>query len=183
MKVEDINNLNGHISPKNVATLQKYIHLTSEMMKGEMITVCDIGTNTGKSAIAIASAVDKIRVATVDPLNPPQLYAQLYSSDVNKKIKFYKMTSEEYYPLCPQLDTCFIDGLHEYQGVKNDIMGIVAKVKKGHYVMFHDTNLYSDTIGRAVKEGEGVYYDFVELCEGEVVGNDKAAAIYVGRRI
>jgi hypothetical protein len=183
METEAINKLFGHISPKNVATLQKYIRLTSEMMKGEMITVCDIGTCVGKSAIAMASAVDKIRVVTIDPLDPPQLYNQLYSSDVNKKIKFYKMTSEEYYPLCPQLDTCFIDGLHEYQGVKNDILGIVSKVKKGHYVMFHDTNLYDNTIGKAVAEGEGIYYDFVELCEGEVVGNDKAAAIYVGRRI
>ena len=39
METTEINKLFGHVSPKNVATLQKYVRLTSEMMDGKMIRV------------------------------------------------------------------------------------------------------------------------------------------------
>jgi predicted O-methyltransferase YrrM len=145
--------------------------------------VLDIGTCAGKSAIAMALAAPNVRVTTIDPQPNPCLSDQLEQCGVSNRVTFLQVTSEEYAKECPPLDLCFIDGLHTYAGVRHDIEQIATKVRPGGYILIHDTNLYADAIGRAAKEFEGKVYEFIEEAEGEEFGADKAASVYVGRRL
>lgn len=178
----NLDNLVGHISHKNIETLKKYTKLNLEINDGP-ITVVDVGTCAGKSAIAMASVSKKVSVITVDPTPDPRFYDQVLETDTMNQIKLIKTKSEDFYNQCPKIQGCFIDGIHNYEGVKNDIFGIVDKVESGYYVMFHDTNLYFDTIGKAVNEFEGTCYKLIEICDGEAEKYDKAASIYVARKI
>lgn len=188
MEIEKLIHLVGHISPKNIATLQRYTRKNLELFKNNYeegnMQIADIGTCAGKSAIAMALVDESIFVHTVDPLPAPSLFTQIEDSGIKDQIAFYKMTSNQFGPQCPNIHGCFIDGLHTYQGVVDDINNVVSRVIPGYYVMFHDVNLYSDTIGKAVSDYENVVYEKIEVCEGEDFGdNDKAASIYVGRKL
>jgi len=174
MTTEELNNLPGHISLENIFTLQKYLG------KGLII---DVGTCMGKSAICIEDT--GAEVLTCDPLfnaSESQL-EELNERLKGKRIKFFRETSEEFgLKHCPIIDGCFIDGVHNYIGVKSDIEGIVTKVRPGGYVLFHDANLYSNTIPVAIKEFEGILYEFVEEAGGRL-DDPKEGSIWVGKRI
>ena len=185
MKLKDIQY--STISDENVKTLQKYVKKVASGVKRNILAV-DIGTASGKSAISMAMAVDNIIVLTVDPrkeceVNLIRNYKML---DVDSdKITFYDDTSEEFgKDWCPEeIDICFIDGLHTYHGVVCDIENVVSKVKKGGYVMFHDYNLYKNSVGKAIDEFEGKLYKKVEEADGGENEGKKTGSIYVARRI
>jgi len=50
-----------------------------------------------------------------------------------------------------ELDFCFIDGAHDYDSVKADILAWIPKVKPGGYLFCHDYGLFSG-VTRAVDE-------------------------------
>lgn len=172
LSLDELHNLPGHISKENIETLQKYLN------EG---TVVDVGTCVGKSAIVMAN--EGAHVLTCDPLPNPEAKNKIEGFD----IEMFVETSEDFGKNhCPDvIDGCFIDGVHNYDGVKTDIENIASKVKVGGYILFHDLNLYPNTIPAAVKEFEGSLYQFVE----EVGGNDgtngepREGSMWVGRRI
>lgn len=167
MTLDELDNLPGHISKGNILTLQKYLNHG---------IVVDIGTCAGKSAIS--EAVAGAQVQTCDPFPNPQAEELIKPFDIT----LFKETSEEFAKHCPEIDGCFIDGVHNYLGVKTDIEGIVTKVKKGGYVLFHDCNLYSNTIRVAVDEFNGKLYEFIEEVGGRTE-DPKEGSMWVGRRL
>ena len=65
------------------------------------------------------------------------------------------------------LDFCFVDGSHEYEDVKKDILAYLPKVKKGGILAGHDYDKIWDGVIRAVDEilgqveiinGSWIYY-------------------------
>ncbi len=53
------------------------------------------------------------------------------------------------------IDFCFIDGSHEYEDVKKDILAYLPKVKKGGILAGHDYDKIWDGVIRAVDETLG----------------------------
>ena len=81
-------------------------------------------------------------VETIARANLRGLPVNVLKGESLKLVKKYKNKS---------LDFVFIDGSHEYEDVKADILAWKKKVKKGGFIGGHD---YSDheTVNRAVKE-------------------------------
>ena len=180
--IDKIAKLAGRVTRENIETIQKYTKLASQ--EGKKTIGVDIGTLGGQSAIAMALAVDDIKVYTMDPIASPAISEQIKKMGAEKKIQFYPMTSSEFTPLCPnQIDICFVDGVHSYLGVKADIENIGLKVRLGGYLLFHDCNLYFNTIKKAVEENVDKYYEFIEEVGGTFTEKDKQGSIWVGRRI
>lgn len=177
MKVED---LNGRITKENIETLQKYVSKLLET--SESVTAVDIGTLGGMSAIAVAVVSPKVTVHTMDPNHNPTIDEQIKLMGVEDQIHYYQMASEDWSSQCPDsIDFLFIDGQHNYAGVKSDLEKIGVKVRKGGYIIFHDNNLYNNTIGTAIKEFENVYYKFIEETGGSL--EERQGSTWVGERI
>lgn len=173
-----INEWPGHLSDENIETLQKY----AKLMEG---VVVDIGTMAGKSAFSIALGNPWLLVMTVDPTDATARIEEGKDCFGVDNVEYFQMTSEEFgSSVCPEvIGGCFIDGQHNYFGVKIDIKLIAEKVRPGGYVMFHDCNLYFNTIGKAVDEYEGKLYQKISETGGYIIGNKKSGSIYTARRI
>lgn len=180
MKLNDIIN-SGSISEQNAKTLQYYVCDLADKTE-EMITVLDLGTGRGTSAIAMALAAPNVKVLTVDPAKHDTTLSAFKEFGLDDRIVYYEMTGDDFSPLCPVLDACFIDAYHSYVPVLEDIKNFATKVKKGGYVMFHDRNLYDNTVGMAIDEFEGKLYTLVEEVGGSLV-EPIEGSVYVGRRI
>lgn len=179
----NLNDLPGYVDGENIATFQKYVQVVVDSQ--DEVVVVDIGTLGGKSAISMAVVSDKVIVHTIDPTEDlwERIEPSVKKFGVEDRVKFYNMTSEEFGKNhCPPvIDVVFVDGLHDYKGVKGDIELICKKVRRGGYIMFHDKNLYGNTIGTAIKEYEGDVYAFIEEVGGSVP--DRSGSVYVGRRL
>ena len=179
MKVEE---LKGRISKENIKTLQKYVQKVLKVRT--MPFIVDIGTLGGMSAITMAVVSPDVTVYTIDPNCSPAIKEQCEAMEVSDRVHYYQMNSEEFAPICPEeIDLCFIDGQHDYLGVKADIENIGIKVRKGGFILFHDVNLYFNTIGKAVREFDGIHYKFVEEVGGLWTEDEKQGSIWVGERI
>lgn len=70
-----------------------------------------------------------------------------------------------------KLDLLFIDGDHSYDGVKKDYYNHVEFVKKGGYIIFHDTDSYPE-VGKFVNELKA---ERNIMFVGEYIGEGKTA--------
>ena len=177
MKIEDTIS-SGSVSVNNIRTLQEYAKKVSLSMVKPIVV--DIGTSVGTSAIALALAMPHIRVLTVDPNYNGKSTENFKGMGVADRITYFQMTSEEFSKTCPLIEMCFIDGEHSYAGVKRDIEGIVKKVRRGGYVLFHDRNLYFNSVGKAIEEYEDELYAFIKETDGRIE-DPKEGSVYVGR--
>lgn len=58
-------------------------------------------------------------------------------------VEFYNMNSQDYYNNNDEkFDIIFIDGDHEYDGVKLDYENCVGRLNEGGYLVFHDTHSF-----------------------------------------
>lgn len=172
----NVSDMDGHLCDNNIATIQKYTRMITE----NNIVGVDIGTLNGKSAAAMASARDDIQVYTIDPLHHPLLDSQIKEYE---NIIFLQIPSIEYRPTKAHI--VFVDGFHGYREVSDDINNICSKVVPGGYILFHDYNLYSNTIGKAVDENEGIVYKKIGIDIGlkPPKKNYERADIYIARKI
>jgi len=53
-----------------------------------------------------------------------------------------------------EIDLLFVDGVHSYNGVKNDINWFKGHMADGGVVIFHDYYLYRNTVGKAIDEAK-----------------------------
>lgn len=178
---KSLNNLTGYLSEGNINTLQKYVKLATDYFPS--VVIVDIGTCAGKSAISMAIVnKKKVQVLTVDPSPHASFQDNVDSMGVGDTIYQFEESSVDFGKHnCPKIQICFIDGIHSYQGVKDDIEGIAKKVVSGGWVMFHDANLY-DGVRKAIEEYEGKYYQFIEEVGGRTEA-PKEGSVYVARRI
>lgn len=63
------------------------------------------------------------------------------NSDIS--VGFYNMNSKDYFENYNEIfDIIFIDGDHEYEGVKLDFDNCIDRIPEGGYLVFHDINSY-----------------------------------------
>jgi predicted O-methyltransferase YrrM len=134
----------------------------------------EIGSYKGKSTafmcVEIANSVKKIRFECIDPmelmggyLNMPQDEKDGYSFEeftqrlesVKDHYKLNRMTSNDAVKLYEDgsIDFLLIDGDHSYQGVYDDIVNYLPKMRSGGLIVGDDA--YDERIVRALADAAG----------------------------
>ncbi len=115
--------------------------------------IVDIGTAAGGSALIMAMASKPtVRVFTIDPAHNENFVENINKFNLSDKIEYLNFTSIKSFDNWNlEIDLLFIDGVHNYDGVKSDFETFGSKVKKGGVVAFHDIFLHDD-IGKYTEE-------------------------------
>jgi len=124
-------------------------------LKGDIL---EIGSYGGKSSAAIVAGNESSRtkgiVWLVEPFPQPSKETFLnnfYIQRLNKHIRLVDKTSEEARKLIDtQFKFIFIDGKHDYEYVKKDILLWQDLLKEGGIIAFHDR--YFEGVSKATKE-------------------------------
>lgn len=141
-------------------THDSYIDILGEKAKEveEDGTIVDIGTCEGRTAFAMAvCSKPSVKVYTIDPTPNLRFYEHRKKLGVEAKIEIIEKRSQDINWGIP-IDLLFHDGLHTYYGVKDDIEKYCPFVKKDSWIIFDDYPNYKNTIGKAVDEYEGKFY-------------------------
>ena len=119
-------------------------------------TIVDIGTCAGSSAFIFAFASKpSVKVFTMDPNRSEKFFYDWERLGFLEKLTYYQQTSEAFAKdFNGKIDLLFVDGVHSYRGVGNDINWFKKHMVDGGIIMFHDYYLYRNTIGRAINEAE-----------------------------
>lgn len=149
--------LQQHCRPDQVLSSQLGLMDLINYLPGK-ITMVEVGSYAGESALIFLNNPRVERFYSVDPwmsgyddsdpastlleqLPIEEEYDYRLSPHLasGRAVK-YKMTSLEGATLFKEgsLDFVYIDGLHTYEGVKNDINAWLPKIKKGSHIAGHD---------------------------------------------
>jgi len=79
--------------------------------------------------------------------DPTKVRAHFSRFGVEDRIEHHKMTSEEFFKAydrkgLPPIDIAFIDGNHSYDDVRHDFVAAMGRMRKGGFILLHDTNIY-----------------------------------------
>lgn len=134
---------------KGLESLIKEIQLTQDTSK---MTMVEIGSYAGESTVVFAKHFKK--VIAIDPFiegydeKDPTCYCAPLSTVVyeafKERTKFFnnivhiKKTSDDAVEDIDKVDFVYIDGNHEYEQVKKDILNYLPKIKKGAFIGGHD---------------------------------------------
>lgn len=149
--------------------------------------IVDIGTFHGSSAFAMALGSDpSVHVYTVDPFDDPAFYRIRKEFGLEDRVIFYKKTGEEVSKDWDiPIDMLFIDAIHNYDGVKQDLGFFGVHVKKGGLILAHDYYLYNgirEAIDESVANGfmeKLEIYDSIDKKDKE----PKIMGLFVGRKL
>ncbi len=128
-------------------------------------SVLEIGTQSGCSALTMSLAQrdnqDEVDILCIDPFYPCgdnngletlSEWHRLIRGGGMHGVNLALTTSELFIPLInKKFDLIFVDGSHDYENVKVDCLLSLRSLKKGGYVVAHDTSIY-DGVKRAVVE-------------------------------
>lgn len=149
--IADINEVHGFLSGYQIAIMWDF----ASRIRGEMV---EIGVFKGKTSLALLAGADlsEFSLTCVDPFfgSPEHQGIDIKAGDttrpefefnINKNgfkgdVEILQMTSLEASKLHTDnsLDAVFIDGLHDYENVKLDILVWLPKLKKGGIMIGHD---------------------------------------------
>ena len=106
----------------------------------------DIGTGSGLSAYSIAQN-GKGMIFSMDVKLRPIAKLIAGDFDYDKRINFYEMTSDSFFREVdmPKPDFIVIDGSHDYDDVKNDLLNSFKILNKGGYIVCDDYERYNGT--------------------------------------
>ena len=148
---------------RDAAGTEGLLDLIKELGDNSNKRMIEIGSFVGESTVLFAQSFGS--VTAIDPFikgydhKDPTSYSfdfdDVYQSYLDRtkdytNIKTLKMTSNEGYEALKfnEFDFIYIDGLHTYEGVKNDITNFLRLVRKGGAIGGHDyTNKYEHLIG------------------------------------
>lgn len=155
--------------PKGIAGLTR---LCEDCYGG---TLVEVGSFAGESAVVFAQSGKFIRIICVDPWGSiegelPELAQWYLDYDMDAVerefdertapypvIEKRKMTSEEAAEdMDYRVNMVYIDAVHEYEFVKQDIELWTPKVRSGGWICGHDYSLRFPGVVRAVNEAFGV---------------------------
>lgn len=131
--------------------------LLAELLRGRW--VLEIGTGLGVATRVIAAATERIITVDIDPWVKENIVPTLpehvqFVSDIDS-IKVLHW-----------FDAAFVDGLHSYQAVMQDIVNVRRLVKRGGLLIFHD--LYLPPVEQALIDS-GVAFTHVQSAAGIAV--------------
>jgi len=136
------------------------------------IVMVEIGCYSGDSTSIFASDNNIKMIHAIDPWQngyddsdgasksrPMELVEKMFDQKMaphKDKLKKYKMPGDEAVDKFEDesLDLVYIDGNHQYEAVKNDIIKWLPKVKKTGYITGHD--IKRDSVRKAVHEVLGI---------------------------
>lgn len=146
------------------------LNLINELGDVSDKTMIEIGSFIGESTIIFANyfkhvnAIDPFK-PNYDPLDPTSNFNfdDVYEEFKNRiepkkeKVTIHRMLSDDAVKLLNKnkYDFIYIDGLHTYDGVKNDIINYLPLVKKGGVIGGHDfgtSHKHLTGVTEAVKE-------------------------------
>jgi SAM-dependent methyltransferase len=118
--------------------------------------VLEIGTAKGNAAIAIGQALEDNKkgiLYTIDPIEQELVHIAIKKSGLKKRINYLIDYSVSIIPQLnlKKLDFVFIDGDHSYENCSADFNIIKPYLYPGSIVVFHDSILFPDGVGRVVK--------------------------------
>ncbi|HUL96415.1 MAG TPA: class I SAM-dependent methyltransferase [Usitatibacter sp.] len=78
---------------------------------------------------------------------PGKVRAHFDRFGVAERVRHLRLTSAEFFKSyenlgLPDIDVAFIDGNHSYEDVRHDFLAALGRMKKGGYMLLHDTNIY-----------------------------------------
>jgi len=145
--------VNRKINEEEIKLLKHYASLIED--GGNIL---DVGTCEGGSAFALAiGSYPSVNIYTIDPTPNPRFLDHRLNLGFVEKVRLIQKKSQDADWNLP-IDLIFHDGLHTYEGVREDIEKYLPFLKKGNLCLFHDYTLYNNTIGKAINEGEGKHY-------------------------
>lgn len=148
---------------RDATSTEGLLDLIKELGDNSDKTMIEIGSFVGESTVLFAQSFGS--VTAIDPFmegyddKDPTSYLfefnNVYETYLDRtkdytNIKTLKMTSDEGYDALKfnEWDFIYIDGLHTYEGVKNDIKNFLPLVKKGGVIGGHDyTNQIPHLVG------------------------------------
>ncbi|SYX83788.1 class I SAM-dependent methyltransferase [Paenibacillus alvei] len=123
--------------------------------------IVEIGSFKGKSAIALALGSlilshQKRPIYAIDPFVVPPFHF-FWDNVLNQGLESFIVPIQKHsvdaLQDCPdEIAAIFIDGDHEYAGVKSDILQYAPKVAAGGLLVFHDYSDYWPGVRKAVDE-------------------------------
>lgn len=158
-KLEYAFHIEGMVDRDELEVLNKYAAKVSD--KGIIV---DIGTADGKSAFSLA-LVSKptVSVYTIDITAFESYYKHLANLELEDKLFHIEAKSQDIYDeWIKPIDMIFIDGDHEYEGIKEDIVGWVPYVRPNGIVAFHDYGNPNFEVTEAIDEFEGKLFKKIE---------------------
>lgn len=124
----------------------------------------EIGVRFGKSALATMYGSPDMKLIGVDP-NPEFPVEDFLHERVNSRFRFVEEPSpealERFEP--ETFDWIYIDGRHDYEGVREDFYAAWPLLKQGGVMVFDD---YDDTLGYGT-EVKKVLHDHTEKVTGK----------------
>jgi precorrin-6B methylase 2 len=155
-------NVNRKINKEEVALLKEY---AAKVPENGLIV--DIGTCEGGSAFAMAiGSLPSVKIITIDPTPNPRFEGHREKLGFIDKIEIIKKTSMDAWNGWDlQVDMFFHDGLHSFNGVHDDNETFCKWVKKDGLCLFHDYKLYNNSVGKAIDEGNGKWYEKIKVVD------------------
>lgn len=148
---------------RDATSTEGLLDLIKELGDNSQKNMIEIGSFVGESTVLFAQSFGSVTaidpfLADYDPLDPTSYlfeFNNVYDTYMArtspyKNIKTIKATSDEACEALKynQFDFIYIDGLHTYEGVKNDIINYLPLVKDGGVIGGHDyTNQISHLVG------------------------------------
>ena len=128
------------------------VDILSDILSGlpDNPTIVEIGTNYARSTYAMSMIRSDAKIITIDRKN--YIGDDNIGENVTKMIMDSAQAAREI-DVAP--DFIFVDGDHEYEGVKKDIESWTPKLKKGGIIAFHDFNNVNPAI-----DPDGVLINF-----------------------
>lgn len=152
-------------------------------------TIVEVGTADGASAIVMAMASKPtVKIFTCDPLKPKNMDAALTRLGLTHKVSYFNGKSSEFNETWPEtylIDLLFIDGMHSYEAVWEDIIQWGTYMRNGGYVLIHDTLYYENTVGKAANEAvERGLLKKIKLLEDDIATiNNKPVGMLVTEKL
>ena len=155
---------------------ENYIAIEAELNRrfGALVTTgsisgAEIGVRHGVFSINLLKAIPALKLLCVDPYAPYHDVYEYYDTERQQRIfeeakasvaefaeaerlELVRKFSYDVAQNVPDssLDFVFIDALHTYEGVKEDLQAWMPKIKKGGFLSGHDFGM--DGVNKAVKE-------------------------------
>lgn len=137
----------------------KQFRKTEEMILAEI--GCYVGDSTQifgkffKSVIAIdpwKNGYDDSDAASF--MHPMHIIERQFDENLKAypNINKLKLSSEEAVKICPPIDIVYIDGIHTYEGCKDDIKRWIPLIRSGGFLAGHDFQGRFPGVMKAVKE-------------------------------
>jgi len=129
-------------------------------LTGVGLVMVEIGCYAGESSLMFLQSGKVSRFYAIDTWKsiPDRVSAEKEFDRVTAPyvVIKYKGDIDRHVARLPELDLAYIDGSHHYKDVKNDIVKILPKIKKGGIIAGHDySDQYKDRVMKAVHEELG----------------------------